>query len=89
LPVDIIVTVGTLAPLAADVGVNPQDCTGPLRPRWPAPLVEPGAVFAHLLALPALRHPSSHAFAECSVEAGDFARRRAIDRLIGPRLVYA
>ena len=25
--------------------------TGRSRPRWPAPLVEPGAVFAHLLAL--------------------------------------
>jgi len=32
---------------------------------------------------------TSHAFAECSVEAGDFARCRALDRLIGPRLVYA
>src|SRR5262245_22381522 len=30
---------------------TPRRGTGRSRPRWPAPLVEPGAVFAHLLAL--------------------------------------
>jgi hypothetical protein len=33
-----------------DAFLTPEN-PGRSRPRWPAPLVEPGAVFAHLLAL--------------------------------------
>jgi hypothetical protein len=38
-------------PCARHDGGSPAERHGRSRPRWPAPLVEPGAVFAHLLAL--------------------------------------
>jgi hypothetical protein len=45
------IPVAWLALRETRMGYRPLSGTGRSRPRWPAPLVEPGAVFAHLLAL--------------------------------------
>ena len=45
------IPVAWLALRETRIGDRLLNGTGRSRPRWPAPLVEPGAVFAHLLAL--------------------------------------
>ena len=45
------IPVALLALRETRMGYRLLSGTGRSRPRWPAPVVEPGAVFAHLLAL--------------------------------------